>query len=322
MTMSGTPGPRRSVPEIMTTRMNLGARVSLAAAGTALLVALVASCGSASDRELSEDAADLEPQATTDAGAGTSGGASDEATEGAQPGSLAVDTAAIAAARDVVRTGDMTLTVDDAAASAVDVRTIATDAGGFVADEQERARDDEVDITIRVPADVFDDVRDEVGVLGDVVEQSVDSRDVTPEMVDLDSRIGSLRASVERLRGLLGEAGDVAQLAAVEGELARRETELEAMLGQQRVLADQVALGTLAVHLSEDEQPTVAEGTPGFMDGLRNGWVAAVEAGTVALAGVGFALPFLVPVALAFLVFKLVQRRRRPSTPAPVEPGP
>jgi Domain of unknown function (DUF4349) len=318
MTIPGTPGPRRIVPASMMTHRGMRARVAVAAAGTAVLVALVAACGEVSDRENS--AQDAAPVAG-DAGAGDEA-SQEAATAGADPGALAVDTAAIAAARDVVRTGDMTLTVDDAATAAGDVRTIASDVGGFVADEQERARDDEVDITIRVPADGFDDVRDEVGDLGDVVEQSVDARDVTAEVVDLDSRIGSLRASVERLRGLLGEAGDVAQLAAVEGELARRETELEAMLGQQRVLADQVALGTLAVHLSEDEQPTVAEGTPGFMDGLRNGWVAAVEAGTIALAAAGFALPFLVPVVLAFLVFKLVQRRRRPPTPASAEPGP
>ena len=182
-----------------------------------------------------------------------------------------------------------------------------------MAGEQERARDEEVDITIRVPADRFDDVREDVEALGDVVEQSVDARDVTAEMVDVESRIASLRASVERVRGLLSEAGTVDQLALVEGELARRETELEAMLGQQRVLADQVALGTLAVHLSPDDEPTVAEGTPGFTEGLRKGWVAAVEAGTLALAAAGFALPFAVPAVAAFAAFRVWQRRRRPA---------
>ena len=43
----------------------------------------------------------------------------------------------------------------------------------------------------------------------------------------------------------------------LEGELATRETELEALLGQQRVLRDQVALATLTVHLSEDEVAAV-----------------------------------------------------------------
>ena len=38
--------------------------------------------------------------------------------------------------------------------------------------------------------------------------------------------------------------------------------------------------------------------------------------GRIALAGLGFALPFLVPGALAFAVYRLARRRMRPATPA------
>jgi hypothetical protein len=299
-------------------------RMDMRAGAAAVLLVLAAGCGGAADREDSALDLSADDGAAEDAQAPGDVVATDEsggAAAGA-PNALAVDTAAIAAARDVVRTSEMQLTVDDAAAAADDVRRIATDAGGFVSDERERARDDEVDITVRVPAAGFDEVREDIGALGDVVTQNVDARDVTAAMVDVESRIGSLRASVERLRGLLSEAGDVGQLAMVEGELASRETELEAMLGQQRVLADQVALGTLSVALSEDEQPTVAEDTPGFTEGLRNGWVAALAAGTVALAAVGFALPFAAPVLLALLAVRVWQRRRRPPAPTPAESQP
>ena len=300
-------------------------RAMVTAAALALL-ALASGCGDVADRDgsASSDAGGADKAAREEADEAGEAVETGESGEGAAGGSnpLAVEGAAIAAARDVVRTGDLQLTVDDAAAAADAVRRIATDAGGFVADEQERARDDEVDITVRVPAASFDEVREDIGALGDVVTQNVEARDVTAEMVDVESRIGSLRASVERLRGLLSEAGDVGQLAMVEGELARRETELEAMLGQQRVLADQVALGTLGVALSEDEQPTVAEDTPGFTEGLRNGWVAALAAGTVALAAVGFALPFAVPVLLALLAVRVWQRRRRPPAPTAAESQP
>ncbi len=301
----GTCGARPSVTAGMTTHRRTRARITAALGGGLLVASLVAGCAGRDDDESADEAAagDAATDADMTAAEESGGGA----------GALAVDTAAIAADRDVVRTGDMRLAVDDAPEAADGVRGIATDAGGFVADEQERARDEEVDITVRVPADRFDDVREDVEALGDVVEQSVDARDVTAEMVDVESRIASLRASVERVRGLLSEAGTVDQLALVEGELARRETELEAMLGQQRVLADQVALGTLAVHLSQDDEPAVAEGTPGFTEGLRKGWVAAVEAGTLALAAAGFALPFAVPVVAAFAAFRVWQRRRRPA---------
>ena len=261
-----------------------------------------------------EDAGD---RATDESAAGANGGAAGGG-EGAGP--LGLDTVAIAQARDVVRTGTMRLTVDDVDATASDVRRLAVDAGGFVADEQVRARDDEVDMTVRVPADRFDDVRGAIGELGDVAEQDVEAQDVTAEVVDVESRIASLRASVVRVRGLLSQSGDVAQLALVEGELARREAELEALLGQQRVLRDQVDLATLTVHMSEQEAPSPSDDTPGFADGLRRGWVAAVDGVRIGLAVAGFVLPFAVPAALVALVALSVRRwQRRPPTTAPAE---
>ena len=134
--------------------------------------------------------------------------------------------------------------------------------------------------------------------------------------VDVESRIASLRASVVRVRGLLAQSGNVAQLALVEGELARREAELEALLGQQRVLRDQVDLATLTVHMSQDAAPSPSDDAPGFADGLRRGWVAAVDGGRITLAVAGFVLPFAVPLALVALGVRRWQRRRPAAAPA------
>ncbi|MGH9216747.1 MAG: DUF4349 domain-containing protein [Acidimicrobiales bacterium] len=105
-------------------------------------------------------------EATDDAAGGAEGELGGDGEGGAGP--LELDIVAIAQAREVVRTGTMRLTVDDVDASASDVRRLAAEAGGFVADEQVRARDDEVDMTVRVPAARFDDVRGAIGELGDV----------------------------------------------------------------------------------------------------------------------------------------------------------
>jgi hypothetical protein len=147
----------------------------------------------------------------------------------------------------------------------------------------------------------------------------VQAEDVTAQMVDVDSRVESLRDSVDRLQGLLGRAGDVGQLASVEGELASRESDLEALLGQQRVLKDQVALATLTVHLAEHARPEPAKDAAGFRDGLRRGWVAAVDGGRAALAALGFLLPFVPILAAAVLALRWWARRQRPAagpTPA------
>jgi hypothetical protein len=110
----------------------------------------------------------------------------------------------------------------------------------------------------------------------------------------------------------------------VEGELATRETELEALLGQQRVLRDQVALATLTVHLSEDEVAAPSEDAAGFRDGLRQGWATAIDAGRAVLAAVGFLLPFLPLLLVAALALRWLSRRNATpvAPPAPTPPAP
>jgi hypothetical protein len=66
-------------------------------------------------------------------------------------------------------------------------------------------------------------------------------------------------------------------------------------------------------HRPEDAPTSRADHTPSFMDGLRSGLVAIVYGGRIALTGLGFALPFLVPAALAFGVYRWLRRRAAPA---------
>lgn len=320
----GTRDPPGIVAQAMSGDAGSRARRRAWAAWLAVTVGAVAvaaaACGGAGDGEAADETSGGASGAGQDAGtAGVAAPGPGEADAAGAPDALTV-AAPVAEGRDIVRTGTMTVTVGDAPSSADDVRRLAADRGGFVADESVRVEDDEVDLTLRVPADGFDDLRDQVAELGDVAAQDSQAQDVTAQVVDLDSRIASLRASVERLRELLGQAGDVGQLAAVEGELTTRESELEALLGQQRVLQDQVALATLTVHLTQERRPTLADDAPGFTEGLRAGWVGLVEGGRVALAAVGFALPFAVPALLVLAAVRWWRRRRTPTVP-PVAPA-
>jgi hypothetical protein len=306
------------------------ARQRAGRAGAALIVGLLllGGCSGGSDDDsatsgASEDADDGFAASGQETGA--EAGGADGGGEGQAPG-LAVDTVALARQREVIRTGEMWMTVDRVEDAAADIRSLAGDVEGFVGDERLRAREGEADVTVRVPAADFDDVRAGIAELGDVGEQSVEAEDVTAEMVDVETRIESLQASVTRLQGLLGGAGDVAQLAAVEGELATREVELEALLGQRRVLQDQVALATLTVHLSEDEVASPSDDAAGFRDGLRQGWASAVDAGRAVTAALGFLLPFLPFLVVAAVAVRWWSRRRGtpviPPPPATAPPAP
>jgi hypothetical protein len=295
-----------------------------AATGVAMWVA--AGCaGTGGDSDDSAPAStghEVADEADVDAHDGEAGAAEAEAEAAdAAGGDAPAASAALdltAPARDVVRTGSLRVTVDEVDEMVPRVQAIATTAGGFVADEQVRSDDDEADITIRVPADDFDDVRGEVAALGEVTAQDTQAEDVTAQTVDLEGRIASQRASVERVRALLAESGDVVQLATVEGELARREAELESLLGQQRVLEDQVAMSTLTVHGREEATADDADGSPaGFTDGLRTGWDAAVAGARAASTAAGFLLPFALPAAVVLVGVRRWLRRDRDRSGAP-----
>jgi hypothetical protein len=74
---------------------------------------------------------------------------------------------------------------------------------------------------------------------------------VTERVVDLESRINTAEASVERLRGLLENATNINDIADLENQLLQRETNLETLRGQLRTVQDQVDLATITVTITE-----------------------------------------------------------------------
>ena len=101
--------------------------------------------------------------------------------------------------------------------------------------------------------------------LGVPRSQTVSADDVTERVVDLQSRIQTSEASVDRLRALLEQAGDLDTIAGLEGQLLERETALEQLRGQLRTLQDQVALATIvAVFTQEAPAPALTLTQTGY----------------------------------------------------------
>jgi Domain of unknown function (DUF4349) len=217
--------------------------------------------------------------------------------------------------RSIIATADVTIEVDDVATAAAQAGDVAASAGGFLAQQESLPEEGVVTLTLRVPTDQFQAAMGRIEALGAVLEQRIDTQDVTEQVVDLESRIASARVSVARVRELLEGSGDVVQLATVEGELARREADLESLLGRQRVLDDQVALATIRLDLREpDAEESDDAALPGFLGGLRRGWDGFVTTASVLVTGLGYALPFLMVVAVAVGTWVLVRRHRaRPA---------
>lgn len=227
--------------------------------------------------------------------------------------------------RELIRSAQVRVEVDDAVARTRQVRAAAAAVGGLVVEEQ--SGDRSARLTLRVPADSLDRLIDDVGGLGGVVDRSARVSDVTEDVVDLDARVASQRASVDRVRALLARAQSIGDIVSIEAELAEREAELDSLTARLGALRDQVAMSTLTVDLHQPDAPAGAPGTGGFTGGLAAGWAGLLTVGTAAAAVAGFLLPLLPLVAVVLGIVWLVRRTTRgrrtlDPAPAPAAAGP
>lgn len=277
----------------------------------ALVVAGVLAGCSGDDDEAATSAVDQDV-AASDAAAGSTAAGATPLAVAAQP----------VPSRLVVRTASLAIETDEVDAAARRAGQIALGAGGSVfAQDTSLGEVATSTVTLKVPPDRLSDVLDQLAGLGEPTARTIGTDDVTDTAYDLDGRIRTAETSVERLRTFLSETTDVGQVTALEGELTRREAELEVLLGQRRSLQEQVDLATIT--LTVRQPPTVAatvESIPGvgraFNRGLEAFWFLA-RAAAVALA---FLLPFAATTgALAWVAWRVSRRIRHRPHPRPAE---
>ncbi|MFI8519314.1 DUF4349 domain-containing protein [Streptomyces sp. NPDC085481] len=249
------------------------------------------------------------PEAAADA-KGTESGAT---ASGRQP-----DTPPRAPAQQqhVIRAAELVVEVADAGRAQATARRVTANAGGHVENEStERMDDTHVTsrLVLRVPQERYNSVLAELAGTGKLLSRKADAKDVTAQVVDVESRIATQRASVARVRALMDRAERLSDVVTLEGELSRRQADLESLLAQQAALKDRTTLATITLELTEQEtgQAAAGEGRPGFLDALGGGWDALVGALAWALVVLAAVAPWLAVVALLYAVWRWVIRPRR-----------
>ncbi|MEW2416418.1 DUF4349 domain-containing protein [Streptomyces sp. NPDC046866] len=233
----------------------------------------------------------------------------------------------------VVRTAALGIEAADARKVLAAARTAAEGAGGYVGSEStRRSADGSRDggritstVVLRVPADRFDAVLGALEGGGRLLHRKVEAQDVTEKVADIDSRVKSQQASVARVREMMDRATVLGDVVMLEGELSKRQSELESLLAQQNALKDQTALGTITVEVSEPPAAPEAkekDAGPSVSGALGKGWSAFTTVLRYLLLAVAVVLPFAVTAALGALVFRVLRRLRRPGPGAVESPPP
>ncbi|MEX2290219.1 MAG: DUF4349 domain-containing protein [Mycobacteriales bacterium] len=289
-------------------------RTSRPALAALLTVAvLLAGCSSGGiDSTASGAAAPQLDDADSSGGAagGTTGGAGGGAGGGAAEALQVVDLRGVPGLA-VIRTADLEVRVDDVRVAADEAGRLARSAGGAVEaeDRSGTASSGSATVRLRVPPKELDATVIALAALGDERNRRLTSEDATDQMVDLEARLATQRASVTRVRALLGEADALGEVVQIESELTKRTADLEALEARLESLSARVDLSTIVLRLDSEGGPVVGQAL-GFGDGLRSGWAALTATARVLAVTAGALLPFLpLLVGAGFLVWRARSRR-------------
>lgn len=220
--------------------------------------------------------------------------------------------------RKLITTADLSLDVTDFASAVDEIESQTAALGGYFSSVSRGGSAEQgnrwAEYHARIPAARLDEFLDSADGIGTVTSLTQGTEDITPQYVDNEARLESLRTQEQRLLELLEQAGSLEDLILLEDKLTEVRYEIEALTGQQRIYDNQVEYATVHLWVNEVSRQTITAPTFGdrvveaFYGSLQN--VADLAQGAVILA-IYFA-PFLLFFALLVgLLFLLLRRRHR-----------
>jgi hypothetical protein len=247
-------------------------------------------------------------------------------------GSGGPDAAPATSGQKLIRTGELRIRVADVGPATRIADSIGRTFGAFMADTRissDAGEGREARLVFRVPSERFMETVVAVRTLGEVQSETTTTEDITKAYADLATRLAVGEQTVARLRALLdSRTAKLADVLAVEKELARAVTELEAMKGERRFYDQQVAVSTLTLVLVERSHARLIQLTAP----VSRAWESALDVLGTSLSALLYVVVFALPWLLLGLAVRwLIQRagvrggpfgapRARPSQIPPPRP--
>jgi hypothetical protein len=230
--------------------------------------------------------------------------------------------------RKIIQTASLDLQVEDVADAFQEVGRIASAAGGFVFESSSSYTDErpEADITIRIPADQYESVLEELrGLAVKIEKENSKAQDVTEEYIDLQAQLRNDQAVESRYIELLDLAQNINEVLTVQDRIDQVRLEIERVQGRMNAIDTLSELVTVSVHLQTE--PAAEPESKVKVDPLGaagKAWEASLTFLRVVAAGFLIVVVFLwwlLPVAAiagaGFGYWLFRGSRRRPSGGSP-----
>lgn len=222
--------------------------------------------------------------------------------------------------RMVVKTAELGIRTPDVRASLAEARDVSARFGGDVLSSQVYGGEGPVsaDLVLAVPSDEFESTLDALRRLGrQTTTDAVRGQDVTEEFVDLGSRGRNLLAAEESLLTLYNRAQSVDDTLEVQRELTVVRGQIEEVQGRMRYLESRTAMSRVSLTIEPISAAPRQTWDPALV--ATRAWDASLrvlQAGATAVISAAVFCWWLVPAAVAGLVWWRRYRTTRPADPS------
>lgn len=208
--------------------------------------------------------------------------------------------------RMIIRSGTMNLEADNFGDTEAKVKQISSGLGGYITNSSAVVNPSgkkQGAVTIRVAADKFDALIDELGKIGKVMNQNINGQDVTEEFMDSEARLKTQQELESRLLTLLSEkTANLSAVVEVEQKLAAVRENIEKTQGRMRMLKDKASYSTLTVSIFEPAILNTSSGG-GFFYELGLGIEKGLSGFTSVLSGI---ITFIIALSPIIAIFGLI----------------
>ena len=163
--------------------------------------------------------------------------------------------------RKIVRTAHLRLVVKDPSQALEAITALARQFSGYAASSQIQGWDEDrsASVTIRIPAERFDEARVALrGLAVRVDDETIEASDVTKQFFDYQATLANYRAEEAQYLEILKRATAVKDVLAVSQQLAEVRGRIHTTEGESRYLSQQIAMASIEVALRTETEAQVA----------------------------------------------------------------
>jgi hypothetical protein len=220
--------------------------------------------------------------------------------------------------RMIIRSGTMSVEAENYGDTEAKIKQIVNGLNGYVTNTTSQLSPSgkkQGAITIRVSADKFDVLVDELSKTGKVMNQNISGRDVTEEFMDSEARLKTQRELETRLLTLLSEkTANLTSIVEVEQKLAQVRENIEKTEGRMRYLKDQASYSTLTVSVFEPAMLNTSSGG-GFFYEIGQGVKKGLTGFTSVVSGIITFIIALSPILaiagiILYFVLRIIRKRK------------